>query len=184
MVFSNIIVGFFFSYKLWVLVLLTRSNFNLMWLEPDLNSSRCLGHLKITLYCVFNLENCFNNIYLKVNSAYRPVSNFGQHFPITCNRVCKWTQYVTSNNVRSCWPTMLPPFARGFTIMSCKLFCLCVPNSVFWLDLSLVFKLRAKGRKQFPTMFMHDCVRLGNWCANGCNNSQQLANNVHANSNM
>ena len=42
-VFSNIIIDFFFSYKLWVLVLLTRSNFNLTWLEPDLNSSGALG---------------------------------------------------------------------------------------------------------------------------------------------
>ena len=42
-VFSNIIIDFFFSYKLWVLVLLTRSNFNLTWLEPDLNSSGASG---------------------------------------------------------------------------------------------------------------------------------------------
>ena len=28
-------------------------------------------------------------------------------------RVCKRTQHVTSNNVGSCWPTMLRPFARG-----------------------------------------------------------------------
>ena len=33
----------------------------------------------------------------------------------TCNRVCKRTQHVTSNNVGSCWPTMLRPFARGLT---------------------------------------------------------------------
>ena len=31
----------------------------------------------------------------------------------TLRRVCKRTQYVTSNNVGSCWPTMLRPFARG-----------------------------------------------------------------------
>ena len=37
------IIGFFFSYKRWVLVLLTRSNFNLTWLEPDLNSSGASG---------------------------------------------------------------------------------------------------------------------------------------------
>ena len=42
-VFSNIIIGFFFSYKLWVLVLLTRINFNLACLEPDLNSSGASG---------------------------------------------------------------------------------------------------------------------------------------------
>ena len=32
----------------------------------------------------------------------------------TCNRVCQWTQHVTFNNVESCWPTMLHPFAQGF----------------------------------------------------------------------
>ena len=32
----------------------------------------------------------------------------------TCNRVWKRTQHVTSNNVGSCWPTLLLPFARGF----------------------------------------------------------------------
>ena len=31
----------------------------------------------------------------------------------TCNMVCKRTQHVTSNNVASCWPRMLRPFARG-----------------------------------------------------------------------
>ena len=29
-----------------------------------------------------------------------------------CNRVCKRTQHVTSNNVGNCWSTMLRPFAR------------------------------------------------------------------------
>ena len=35
-----------------------------------------------------------------------------------CNRVCKRTQHVTSNNLLhvSCWPTMLRPFARGFRV--------------------------------------------------------------------
>ena len=41
-----------------------------------------------------------------------PVSNFAQQHLTTCNRVCKRTQHVTSNNVGSCWPTMLRPFAR------------------------------------------------------------------------
>ena len=42
-----------------------------------------------------------------------PVSNFAQQHPTTCNRVCKRTQHVTSNNVGSCWSTMLRPFARS-----------------------------------------------------------------------
>ena len=37
-----------------------------------------------------------------------------QHFPTTCNRVCKRTGHVTSNKVGRCWPTMLRPFPRGF----------------------------------------------------------------------
>ena len=41
------------------------------------------------------------------------VNNTQQH-PPTCNRVWKRTQHVTSNNVGSCWPTMLRPFARAF----------------------------------------------------------------------
>ena len=40
--------------------------------------------------------------------------NNTQQHPTTCNSVCKRTQHVTSNNVGSCWPTMLRPFARGF----------------------------------------------------------------------
>ena len=32
----------------------------------------------------------------------------------TCNRECRRTQHVTSNNVRSCWLTMLRPFTQGF----------------------------------------------------------------------
>ena len=44
-----------------------------------------------------------------------PVSNFAQQHPTTCNRVCKRTQHVSSNNVGSCWPTRLRPFERGLT---------------------------------------------------------------------
>ena len=33
------------------------------------------------------------------------VSNFAQQHATTCNRVCKRTQHVTSNNVWSCWST-------------------------------------------------------------------------------
>ena len=51
------------------------------------------------------------------SKAIWPVSNFAQQHATTsnnlCNRVCKRTQHVTSNNVGSCWPIMLRPFARG-----------------------------------------------------------------------
>ena len=46
------------------------------------------------------------------------VSNFAQQHATTCNRVCKGTQPVTSNNVGSCWSTMLRPFARSLTMNS------------------------------------------------------------------
>ena len=32
-------------------------------------------------------------------------SNFAQQHSTTCNGVCKPTQYLTSNNAGSCWPT-------------------------------------------------------------------------------
>ena len=34
-----------------------------------------------------------------VGSKVWPVSNFVQQLPITCNKVCKWTQHLISNNV-------------------------------------------------------------------------------------
>ena len=39
--------------------------------------------------------------------------NNTQQHPTTCNWVRKRTQHVTSNNVGSCWSTMLRPFARS-----------------------------------------------------------------------
>ena len=47
------------------------------------------------------------------------LSNFAQQHPTACNRVCKQTQLVTSNNVGSCWPTMLRLFARGLNVQQC-----------------------------------------------------------------
>ena len=44
---------------------------------------------------------------------FQTLRNNTQQHPTTCNRVCKRTQHVTSNNVGSCWPTMLRPFTRG-----------------------------------------------------------------------
>ena len=46
---------------------------------------------------------------------FQTLRNNTQQHPTTCNRVCKRTQHVTSNNAGSCWPTMLRPFARGLT---------------------------------------------------------------------
>ena len=47
---------------------------------------------------------------------FQTLRNNTQKHTTTCNRVCKRTQHVTSNNVGSCWRTMLRPFARGFKI--------------------------------------------------------------------
>ena len=44
---------------------------------------------------------------------FQTLCNNTQQQPTTCNRVFKRSQHVTSNNVGSCWPTMLRPFARG-----------------------------------------------------------------------
>ena len=41
--------------------------------------------------------------------------NNKQQRPPTCNRVCKRTQHVTSNNVGSCWSTMLCPFTHSLS---------------------------------------------------------------------
>ena len=47
------------------------------------------------------------------------VSNFAQQLPTTGNDVKQgvqtYTQHLPSNNIGSCWPTMLRPFAQGFT---------------------------------------------------------------------
>ena len=45
---------------------------------------------------------------------FQTLRNNSQQHATTCNRVCKRTQHLTSNNVGSCWPTLLLPFARGF----------------------------------------------------------------------
>ena len=47
---------------------------------------------------------------------FQTLRNNSQQQSTTCNRVCKWTQHVISNNVGSCWPTMLRPFVRGYII--------------------------------------------------------------------
>ena len=43
---------------------------------------------------------------------FQTLRNNSQQHAIICNRVCIRTQSVTFNNVGSCWPTMLRPFAR------------------------------------------------------------------------
>ena len=48
---------------------------------------------------------------------FQTLGNNTQQHPTTCKR----TQHVTSNNVWSCWPTMLRPFAWGLRVQGAKL---------------------------------------------------------------
>ena len=57
----------------------------------------------------------FERTYIKRLTSFKlcaTTSNNTQEHAITCNRMCKRTQNVTSNNVRSCWSTMLHPSLR------------------------------------------------------------------------
>ena len=47
---------------------------------------------------------------------FQTLHNNSQQQATTCNRVSKRKEYVTSNNVGSCSPTMLRPFARGLKL--------------------------------------------------------------------
>ena len=57
-------------------------------------------------------KKCWELLTEKFDRIQTLRNNMQQH-PTTCNRVCKLTQHVTSNNVGSCWPTMLRLFSRG-----------------------------------------------------------------------
>ena len=58
-----------------------------------------------------------NNVGGAVQTDPTSHNNSRQH-ATTCNKVCKRTQHVTSNNVGSCWPTItiLRSFTRGFKV--------------------------------------------------------------------
>ena len=46
---------------------------------------------------------------------FQTLHNNTQQHPSTCNRVCKRTQHVTTDNIGSCWAKMLRPFARSLS---------------------------------------------------------------------
>ena len=72
---------------------------------------------KRTQHCFATLRRSRNKRMLGVVGwKVWPVSNFAQQHATTCNRVCNRTQHVTSNNVGSCWSTMLRPFARSLIL--------------------------------------------------------------------
>ena len=81
------------------------------------NSQQCwyLGRIQpisLCKRCVMSVRG--PNIVGRVGSCWlKSLSGF-KLCATTRNRVCKRTQHVTSNNVGSCWPTMLRPFARCF----------------------------------------------------------------------
>ena len=62
-------------------------------------------------------KKCWQLLAVKFD-RFQTLRNKMQQHPTTCNRVCKRTQHVTSNNVESCWSTMLRPFAWGLKISS------------------------------------------------------------------
>ena len=47
---------------------------------------------------------------------FQTLHNKSQQHETICNRVYRWTQHATYNDVGSCWPTISRPFARGFTV--------------------------------------------------------------------
>ena len=71
--------------------------------------SRCSTGLNIVGSCCirFHVAKSLTGFRLWATTPYNSKKN-------AIGRVCKRTQRVTSNNVGSCWPTVLSAFARGF----------------------------------------------------------------------
>ena len=73
-----------------------------------------------TLLChasaITEQKKCWEFLLGEKFDRFQTLRNNTQQHPTTYNRVCKRTQHVTSNNVRSCWPTMLRPCARGLMV--------------------------------------------------------------------
>ena len=63
---------------------------------------------------ITELKNCLEELCQRFDQ-FQVLRNNSQQHATACKRVCRWTQHVTSNNAGSCWPTMLRPFAWGFT---------------------------------------------------------------------
>ena len=59
-------------------------------------------------------KKCWELLALKFDRFQTLRNNSHQH-ATTCNRVCKRTQHLSSNNVGSYWPTVLRQFAWGLT---------------------------------------------------------------------
>ena len=66
---------------------------------------------------------------------FQTLRNNTQQHPTTCNRVCKRTQHVTSNNAGSCWPTILRPFARGLKAKVERVYALTFARDLSYISL-------------------------------------------------
>ena len=66
---------------------------------------------------------------------FQTLRNNTQQHPTTCNRVCKRTQHVTSNNAGSCWPTILRPFARGLKVKVERVYALTFTRDLSYISL-------------------------------------------------
>ena len=66
---------------------------------------------------------------------FQTLRNNTQQHPTTCNRVCKRTQQVTSNNAGSCWPTILRPFARGLKVKVERVYALTFARDLSYISL-------------------------------------------------
>ena len=61
-------------------------------------------------------KKCWELLAQKFN-WFQTLPNNSQQHTATCNKVCKRTQHVTSNNVGNCWPAKLCPIAWGLNVL-------------------------------------------------------------------
>ena len=66
-------------------------------------------------HCCATLRRSRNKRNVGKFDWFQTLRNNSQQHATTCNRVCKQTQHLTSNNVGSCGPPMLRPFGGGLT---------------------------------------------------------------------
>ena len=86
------------------------------WCANGYNNSQQVGDLPCIATLRFGdhgTKKMFVSCWLLVVDRFQTLRNNRQQHPTICSRVCKRTQHVKSNNVGSCWKTMLRPFTRG-----------------------------------------------------------------------
>ena len=74
-----------------------------MQIDPTLLCCTCFGTKKE----IFRTKEMLGVAGSNSFTSFKP-----QQHATTCNRVCKWTQHVTSHNAGSCQPTLLCPFVQ------------------------------------------------------------------------